>query len=391
MSKKKLLITASTFPRWEGDTEPRFILDYAKEMNRYYDVTVLVPSAPDTLESEMLEGVRVIRYRYFPIKKWETLCYPGSIVGRIKKKKIRILLVPWLLISLLYHLHKYSKKVDAVHAHWFIPQGILQSFLKCPYIITGHGTDVTSMNQGIFRYLKKRAAQNANHIVVVSEKLRNIILNVTEIKKEKVSVISMGCNTREFGEKYDAPNFFEQDGKKVVLFVGRLDEIKGVSYLIEAVKKIDVRLVIVGDGPLRDELKHQAAGYGEQITFLGSKSHEELKRIYASADIFVAPSITASNGSQEGFGLVIIEAMASGLPVIASRTGGIVDIIQDGRNGLLCEEKNVEQLRSTIERLLKDEQLYNELKQSGMETAAKYDYSEIAKRYKKIIDSVCMK
>ena len=104
MKKKRLLITGSTFPRYENDTEPRFILDIAKAMKEYADVTVLVPAAPGAADKERLEGVNVIRYHYFPIHSLETLCYPGAIVPRIKQKKTRALLVPWLFISLLYNL-----------------------------------------------------------------------------------------------------------------------------------------------------------------------------------------------------------------------------------------------------------------------------------------------
>ena len=88
MEKKKLLVTASTFPRWNGDTEPRFVLDLCIGLNKYFDVTVLVPMCPNAKEEEYLEGVQVIRYHYFPIHKWETLCYPGAIVPRIKEKNI---------------------------------------------------------------------------------------------------------------------------------------------------------------------------------------------------------------------------------------------------------------------------------------------------------------
>lgn len=89
MNKTSLLVTASTFPRWKEDTEPRFILDVCKELNKYFDVTVLVPASPGAKDREVLEGVKVIRYHYFPIHSWETLCYPGAIVPRIKEKKIQ--------------------------------------------------------------------------------------------------------------------------------------------------------------------------------------------------------------------------------------------------------------------------------------------------------------
>ncbi|RKI80075.1 glycosyltransferase family 4 protein [bacterium 0.1xD8-71] len=383
--KKKLLVTASTFPRWKDDTEPRFVLDLASHMTDEFDVTVLVPAAPGAKNREVLEGVEVIRYHYFPVHKWETLCYPGAIVPRIKEKKIRALLVPFLLLSLYFHLWKILPEYDVVHAHWLIPQGIVQSFFKKPYIVTGHGGDVVSLNKGIIKKLKMKCLRKAGRVTVVSEYLKKRVQElVPEIEPE---VISMGVDTRKFGRQYRVENYFGQGDKKVVLFVGRLAEKKGVAYLIEAMKQIDALLVIVGNGPLRKTLEEQAEQVGkDRIRFLGEKTHEELKKIYASADIFVAPSVTAKDGDQEGLGLVLLEAMASGLPVVASKSGGITQIIKDGENGLLCEEKCVWQLAENICALLNDECLYKKIAENGNRTVKAYDYVQTTEKYMQIIN-----
>lgn len=384
--KKKLLVTASTFPRWEGDTEPRFVLDLASHMTDQFQVTALVPAAPGAADREMLDGVEVIRYHYFPVHKWETLCYPGAIVPRIKEKKIRILLVPFLFISLYFHLWKMLPSYDIVHAHWLIPQGIVQSFFKKPYIVTGHGGDVTSMNKGIFRKLKIRCLKEANQITVVSEHLKN---KVQELVPEiNPNVISMGIDVSKFGKQYYVPNYFGQGDKKVVLFVGRLAEKKGVTYLIEAMKSIDALLVIVGDGPLRKDLQKQAAEIKNKVIFLGAKTHEELKTIYASADVFVAPSVTAKDGDQEGFGLVMLEAMASGLPIIANNSGGITQLIINGINGLLCKEKCVDDLAYKIKRMLDDKELKCKIIENIEKMIREYDYRMIAQRYIEMIHDV---
>lgn len=386
--KKKILITASTFPRHKDDTEPRFILDYAKAMSNYYDVTVLAPAAVGAKESEDLEGVEVIRYHYLPIHKWETLCYPGAIVPRIKEKKIRALQVPFLFLSLWINLLKLRKKYDFVHAHWLIPQGIVQPFVGADYMVTGHGGDVTSLNKSIVKVLKGRCLKKAKHITVVSEKLKQDIVENYGIDEDKISIISMGCDTSSFSPIHKNKEFFINNGKKNIIFVGRLAEKKGVTYLIDAMKSVDANLYIVGKGPLEQELREQAADYQDKIFFLGPKTHSELPEIYASADLFVAPSITAKDGDQEGFGLVIIEAMASGTPVVASRSGGIVDIIEDGKNGLLAEEKNSAELAMKINQVLNEEKIHFELIHNGLVTAKKYDYRQIAYEYKNIIEKI---
>ena len=385
---KKLLVTGSTFPRWANDTEPRFILDYAKAMTKYYDVTVLVPGAVGAKEEEELEGVHVIRYHYFPIHKFETLCYPGAIVPRIKQKKIRILLVPFLLLSLHRQLKKHSKEFDVVHAHWLIPQGIMQMSVKdTPYIVTGHGGDVTSLNKGILKSMKLKCLERAKAITVVSDALQDYVKQL--YPNQKTSIIPMGCDVSRFSSEHRKENFFGQGDRKVVLFVGRLAEKKGVTYLIDAMKKVDnAVLVIVGKGDLEPGLRQQAKALGDKVVFAGPKTHDELPEIYASADVFVAPSVTAADGDKEGFGLVILEAMASGVPVVASRSGGIVDIVKDEENGLLCDEKDVEKLSVNISRVLEDEALSAKLKTAAGHTVEQYSYDNISKRYNDILSGI---
>lgn len=382
--KKRLLVTASTFPRWADDTEPRFVLDISKALTKYFDVTVLVPACPDAKDREILEGVKVVRYHYFPIHKLETLCYPGAIVPRIKEKKSRALLVPFLVFSLWLNVWTRMDRYDYVHAHWIIPQGIVQSLFQKRYIVTGHGTDVVSLNQGVMKKIKKWTLGRASAVTVVSTYLEGVVKEICP--DAKTTVLSMGCWTERFSRSFRQENYFLQGDKKVILFVGRLAEKKGVRYLIEAMRDIDAKLVIVGKGPEEEDLKRQSKGQSDKITFLGPKTHDELKTIYASADVFAAPSVTAKDGDQEGFGLVILEAMASGLPVVASRSGGILDLISDGENGLLAEEKNPKDIAEKINRLLADDEFYETMQKRALQTAKQYDYAEIGRKYAKVIE-----
>ncbi len=389
MKKKKILVTASTFPRWEQDTEPRFILDYCIGLSRFYDVTVLVPAATGAAEKETLEGISVIRYHYFPVHAWESLCYPGAIVPRIKEKKIRIFLVPFLLLAQYRNLRKYEKEFDLIHAHWLIPQGILSAFCKKPFLVTGHGADVAELNQAPFRRLKQHCLKKASAVTVVSKHLQQILEKTYHF--QNASIIPMGCNTAYFTPTNRKEDYFSQGEKKVVLFVGRLAEKKGTVYLIRAMQYVDALLVIAGSGPLEASCKAlvKELHLEHRVRFLGPKPHTQLRSIYASADFFAAPSVTAKGGDVEGFGLVILEAMASGLPVIASQSGGITDIIRDGENGLLAQERNEKQLAALINRLISQPRLARKLSQASLETAARFDYHIIAEKYRDMIENIC--
>lgn len=376
-----MLITASTFPRWKGDTEPRFVLDFAKAVSKKYKVTVLTPWTEGSSESEILEGIKVIRYHYFPFKKWETLCYPGAILARIRQKKVRILLVPFFVLSLVVNIIRYQKDCDIVVANWLIPQGIIQSFFKKPYLLICHGSDVMAMNKGIIRTLKQNALRKASAIATVSNELKRQIKQNFSVSN--VTVLPMGVYAADF---YMRQSKMPCEGCKTVLFVGRLEKIKGVKYLIDAMKEINAKLIIVGDGSLRKELEKQAFNQERKIMFYGAVNHSQLPDIYASADVFVAPSITLENGSTEGFGLVLIEAMAAGIPVIGTRTGGIQDIIQDGKNGYLVEEKNSQEIAERVNQLLSNRQLHETISVNALNTALKYDWEKIGDLYLQLIE-----
>ena len=150
------------------------------------------------------------------------------------------------------------------------------------------------------------------------------------------------------------------------------DAIELSSYILKQVKSLE------------NKLKKQAEAYGDKISFIGAKTHAELKEIYPSADVFVMSSVTTQDGAKEGFGLVMLEAMASGLPVVAFNSGGIAQLIEDDINGLLCEEKDVKALSSNIQKALYDDATRKRLIENGNRTVKEYDYKEIAGKYSKI-------
>lgn len=379
-------MTASTFPRWAGDSEPRFVYDLCCALSNDFEVTALVPACPGAADEEQLGPVHVIRYHYFPIHRLETLCYPGAIVPRIKEKKVRALLVPFLFASLWWNVWRRRRRFDAVHAHWLIPQGIVQSFVKMPYLVTGHGSDLSSLNVFPLRQLKARCLRRAAAVTVVSDKLRTVVEQLAPGVPCRVQ--PMGCDTSAFSPRNRRPDAFGPGEGPVVLFVGRLVPVKGLDILLEAMHYTQGRLFIVGSGPLESVLREQAKVLGDRVQFLGPVSHEQLRNLYASADCLAVSSIVMKNGYSDGRPTVLAEAMASGLPIIATQSGGIPDLIKNEENGLLVPPGDAVAMAQAIERLWRNPALREKLIAGGLKTARQCDYAVVGKVYAEVLQQI---
>ena len=165
-----------------------------------------------------------------------------------------------------------------------------------------------------------------------------------------------------------AENTRGKETRNIILFVGRLVEKKGVKYLIEAFSQLPAKtqqesvLWIIGDGDERVALERQAKELGlSNIEFWGQVPNDQLPHYYAAASIFVAPSIIDSKGDTEGQGVILLEAMASGIPIISTNVGGIPDVISHNETGLLVQANNSAELSEGILSLLNNKELIKEL------------------------------
>jgi glycosyltransferase involved in cell wall biosynthesis len=171
-----------------------------------------------------------------------------------------------------------------------------------------------------------------------------------------------------------------------------LVERKGIRYLIDALPSIrkefpKVQLVIIGDGPETNILMSQAKRLGvmDSTVFCRTVPDDDLPYFYAIADVFILPAIIDSKGDTEGLGVVMLEAMASGVPVIASRVGGIPEALNYGKAGILIEQKNPKQIKETVISLLNDDGLRTSLIKKGREwVISTFSWDNLAKQIIKI-------
>jgi len=210
-------------------------------------------------------------------------------------------------------------------------------------------------------------------------------------------VIPNGVDVKRFNPQVRGHQLMEEiglRGRNVLLFVGALSQwhrYKGLDVLLSAMSRLrkmdeNIRLLVVGDGGLSEEYRALAKSLGvsEEVVFAGNVPDDALPEYYACADIVVVPSKDRS----EGFGLTILEANASGKPVIGSNVGGIPNVIQDGKNGRLVPPNDPIILAETIMQLLGSDKLMAELGGAGRVLAEKYDWSMVAERTEGLYESV---
>ena len=334
--KPVLLVLASTYPRWRGDHEPGFVHELSRRLGERFQVIVLCPHAPGADRREWLDGVEVIRFRYAP-SRLETLVNDGGIAVNLRRSKWKALLVPLFLVAQLAVLVSVlaRRRVDAIHAHWIIPQGLLACVAKvltrsrAPLLVTSHGADVFALQGRLFDIARRFVLRRVNAATVVSGALlRAVTSQATGVGV--VEVIPMGVDLQE---RFTASSLVERDAS-LILFVGRLVEKKGVIHLIRAMSAIHrmrpgTRLEIVGFGPEELALKVVVRELGLQgaVTFTGPAAPDTLPAAYRRAGVFVAPFVEAAAGDQEGLGLVVVEALGCGCPVVVGNVRAVADTL----------------------------------------------------------------
>jgi glycosyltransferase involved in cell wall biosynthesis len=222
----------------------------------------------------------------------------------------------------------------------------------------------------------------------VSEYIRQQALAVG-FPAERTHVHYIGVDTELFAPALGHP-------RRTVIHVARLTEKKGTRDLIAAFAQVlrgvpDAQLLIIGDGPLRDDLQQLASRLGvtDEVRFLGTLAHAETRRQVASAAVFCLPSVTARSGDSEGLPISLIEAMASGVPVVGTRHAGIPEAITDGREGYLVDEADVESLAHRLTALLSDEQLRTSCARAARERAlASFDLKTNTARLESLYDDI---
>ena len=300
---------------------------------------------------------------------------------------------------LYYAFALLGQRFDIIHAH-FGPAGNSALLLKqagfAPKLVTTfHGYDVTSYIKKRGRKIYRQLFSDGDIFTYNSNATKQKLLDLG-CPSEKMIKIPMGIHLDRitFTPRQTQPN--QQIN---ILSVGRLVQMKGREYAIKAVAKIiqqtpDITYNIIGDGPLRQSLQKliDDLDLADKIHLLGWVSEQKLDSLYQASQIFLHPSVTADDGNMEGQGVVLLEAQASGLVVVATKHSAFPETVIDGKSGFLVPEKDIDALKEKLQYLIKNPQLQPQMAKAGRRHAEEnYDIKKLNKKladiYTNLIDA----
>jgi glycosyltransferase involved in cell wall biosynthesis len=345
------------------------------------------------LGSGTFRGIPVTRFRYAP-KRIEDLTHDEMAADRAGRSlRYKVMAVTYVLAGLVASFRiARRRRYDVIHVHWPIPHALFGRAAQA-----GHGAPVVSTfyslelklggGSKLMRRLVSWAVTSPAEVVAISSATADALRSIAPVRVEVIPyslpIPASPERVRPRGEAFR------------ILFVGRLIERKGVHVLLRAVAQLppgrEVRVLVCGDGPEREQLERLAEtlGLAGRCTFAGRVSDERLRQEYADADAFVLPAVVDARGDSEGLGVVLLEAMNSRVPVVASAVGGITDIVEDEVTGLLVPQGDERALAEALERLQRDDAFAQRLGEAGYRRlGTEFSWDAIVPRWLTLYDRV---
>ena len=354
----RILTITHNYPRWDGDRAGAFVARLASEIvSLGHTVHVVAPHAPGAALRETRHGVSIVRARYGP-DALERVGYTGALRQPLRATMLAPVMLPPFIARLwaVAAREAASFEPDVVHAHWWMPGGVIASSLGIPYVVTCHGTDVRLLEGPIWRALARPVMRRAAAVTTASEFLAGDVRRFLPKVAGKVSVTQMPLDMANFERGAETP----KASPPRVLYAGNLIPSKGVDVLIDAMALLRERgvrcgLRIIGAGPEESRLRGQVTqrALGSVVSWSPFVSQHDLPEEYGAATV----TALVSRGQAEGLGLVLAEALLAGSAVVGTAAGGIPEVVVDGQTGLIANDGDASDLAHQIERLLTDPSL----------------------------------
>lgn len=417
--KPTLLILTSSFPSSYDDETCGYVRDFARYLTLDFDVQILTPADAKASDTNQYP-FQLIRSKSFLPKRLDPLQAGRDLNQLVSSNLFSKILTLISLFAFFINAAKLARRTDVICSHWMLPSGLIGAILagifRKPQTVIEHSGALHLLlrspgGRKITRFIVRRSYR----VITVSRELKNKLIALCPEAQDKTQVIAMGISLAGVNQKLtdaviisnqghkrnigsntpaESPELPAQHSNKTadtasenkILFIGRLIEIKGVEVLLKALATLpDVQLLMAGNGSQRIVLERLAEKLNINAVFLGHVDKTEKARLFALSTMVVIPSLILPDGRTEGMPVVALEALAAGVPLIASRVGGLSEIIIDGQNGLLFESGDQAQLACKIKLLLNDENLREQLSVNARQTAESYDWQIIGAKFSQII------
>ena len=367
---ERIVMVASSYPRFEGDSVGSFMEPIAQGVAaRGHEVHVVAPWHPKWTRPKVDRGVHFHLFHYAPTHALNTFGYAEGLRADVRLRASAVAVAPLAVLAGWFKALRVAQKTRAtvMHAHWVIPGGVIGSAAagRVPLVISLHGSDVFVAERHLLARMAARAAfGRARWVTACSEDLRSRAVRIGA-SADRSNVIPYGVDSERFRPGAALRSRGREmlgiaDNVPLVFAIGRLVRKKGFEYLIDAAAALraarpELRVAIAGDGDLAAELRAraQATGAGDSVRFLGAVSHDVVPAFLAAADVAVAPSVHDDAGNVDGLPNTVMEIMASGTPLVATRAGGIGAVASEGTTARLVPERDARALAAAIEDLLR--------------------------------------
>jgi glycosyltransferase involved in cell wall biosynthesis len=384
----RALQIVTAYPRHEGDVITPWLSETLRGLSREgVEPEVLAPAYRGGGAAEV-GGIRVFRFRYAVPASLERLTHEETTPDRLGRQPAWALLVPGYVAAGCAAAARLQRRrrYDVVHVHWPVPHGLMGWAARA----AGTRALVTTFYGAELAWAESRFPPARAFLKTYCRRGTLIaISSATRLALERYT--ARPAHVVPYPASLTPVVPAEQGQLRVVgreptvLFVGRLVERKGVANLLRAAARSarGYRVVLVGFGPEEAALRRLAAelGLGGRVEFAGRVSEAELAERYARADVFALPATLDARGDTEGLGVVLLEALSHRVPVVATRRGGIPDIVVDGETGLLVEDGDVGALADAIDRVLANPGLGRRLAAAGAERVRReFSVESVARR-----------
>ena len=401
----KILALTSSYPRYEGDPTAPFIESITKHISaRGHVVHVVLPAVTGWARERQEGNVHFHPYRYSPIESWTPWGFSGSLEAGVKIRRPLYGLAPMVMAAGAHAMNSLlsRERFDLVHTHWVIPNGPLGALAarrrRLAHVVSLHGSDISVPEHSrALAQVARWSFGSADAVTAPSgdllERARALgASGALELVPYGVDVAGLQADPEDIGAVREQLGIAPDD--IVVMGIGRFVRWKGFDYLLDAFARAraanaTLRLVLVGDGDVHEELAKQAVSLGidADIRFAGMVDRDRIPVYLGAADIVTVPSVHY-DGYVDGLPNVALEALAAGKPLVASRVGGLPEFVRSGDNGILVEEKDASALADAIGALAADRELRARLGTTGREqVAASRTWDDVAARFESIFQA----